>query len=332
LGLFIVSGVMFLVGVIQTLGYNGTTSLQPVLANEAKWKDFDPKLFSSDQRKGAPFTWAGGKSPRIDDSLVKFDKRLIRVLTYTAKTGDPLCVWNGTHEKLTISVDSPEMSDLITFPGKQQSVSTLYRGTGVRITSADEVKCTIEPRPAAVYTFECPFPRVFDQMTISLLAGQKVDLKDYDKGNCQVICAVDYYPTSSTPPVGTIDIINPDVKTDMLNRLNPSSVQNGRFFLYEELPSKIQRAGIYKTAQLMYEIMKIDDANCDKDTVNTGNERAIPITMIIPQWVQAELKDDWQTMLDLATQQFRFTFQPGSPLAALAADPNLNDKGLQINF
>lgn len=329
------SVVLFLVGMIQTLGYNGTTSLQPVRSDEKKWTDFE-KLFAS--KKSAPFSW-DGLEPKITNSLVQFDKRLIRILSYLAQTGNSSCVWDGTHEKLSLSVDAPMYSDLIKAPYKQASVSTLYRGTGVRITSADEVKCTIKPRGAgggiagaiasAFGGSTCPYkvPTVFDNKPISLLSNVTVlPDKPYDIASCEVTCAVDYYPDF---PTGTPDVIKPNVTIKELDDLNPSA---GAPFKYEEISEKTRQAAIYKTAQLMFQIMKVDDANCEKSSANERGDRAIPITMIVPNWVMAKLGDTWVTLTDLAEQKFRFTFQTGSPLAGLAPDPNLDDKGLQINF
>jgi len=329
----VASLVIFLVGMIQTLGYNGTTSLQPVAVTDKKWTDFDPKLFSSGQSKGAPYKW-DGSGPKTEDNIVKFDKRLIRVLTYLKQTGNKSCVWDGTHEKIGLSVDSPELSDLITAPYKQQSVSTLYRGTGVRITSVDEVKCSIKPRPpagglagaiSAATGNTCPYPQptVFDSRSISLLSNTTLlPLLPYDIKDCEVNCAVDYYPDK---PAGAADTDPPTI-IGALKHLDPSP------FKYEEMTQKIREAGIYKTAQLMYEIMRIDDPDCETSSGNVRGDRAIPITMIAQNWVVAELKDTWQDLMTLAETRFRFTFQSGSPLAGLTMDKNLDDKGLQINF
>lgn len=337
LGLLIASLVIFLVGMIQTLGYNGTTSLQPVATSDKAWTDFYPKLFSSGQSKGAPYSWVGSQ-PKVENNIVKFDKRLIRVLTYIKQTGNASCVWNSTHEKIGLSVDSPEFSDLITAPYKQQSISTLFRGTGARITSADEVKCTIKPRQptgglagaaSAATGNKCAYqqPTVFDSKSISLLSNVTVlPDKPYDIKDCEVNCAVDYYPDK---PLGASDTEVPVVSSDALNNLNPSYSSP---FKYEDITQKTREAGIYKTAQLMYEIMRIDDPNCETSAGNVRGDRAIPITVIAQNWVVAELKDTWQDFLKLAEGKFRFTFQSGSPLAGLTFDKNLDDKGLQINF
>ena len=79
--------------------------------------------------------------------------------------------------------------------------------------------------------------------------------------------------------------------------------------------------------------MNTDNKGCaNKLADNTGSNRLIPISLILPDWVLTDLGDGWRVMKEAAANKFPFSFQKGSPLAGLTHDPNLNDKGLHLNY
>ncbi len=316
--------VYFLVGLIQSVGFFGTTSLRSVSQNESTWRDFEG-LFES--RKGAPFSWQDGKKPPVDYGIVKFDKRLIRALSYLSKSKPTSCGWNGQHEDLQLSINAPEVSDLSYSFDNLPSSSTVSRGVGVRIASADKIKCTLKPNSDKCPTKVPLQSEEFDEQAIPLVAGKNLEIKKpYDRLNCEVICAVDYYPDPLSP-TGTLNgSAKPTLQSDVGN-LNPGE------FPYEQIVSAGKKAGVYKTAQLIYELMTIDDPGCETRDGNKGNERAIPNAIIAPKWVTDKMSDFWNELTGgFASSKFPYRFQEKSPLYGLTNDYKLDNKGLHFNY
>jgi len=306
--------VVFLIGIMSALGYQGSTPLRAVSANNKLWTDFE-KLFK--QAKGAPYFWYDNVAPPQKYGLVKFDKRLIRALTYLSQQKDAKCGWNGQHQKIGLKVGGPVDSDLSYQIGNLRSVSTLYRGVGVRIVAADEIKCTIICQDG--------IPHVFDQKLIELSQSKTLSPdKPYDQTRCHVTCAVDYYPYS--PVDAPSDEITHPVSAQMVSSYDPGE------FDYQTIAENGKKAAVYKAVQIGYELMQIDEAGCEKATGNKGFNRAIPNTIIFPRWIMSMMGDDWQKFLDLAKLRFPYNFQKGSPLAGLAYDPLLDYKGLHLNY
>ena len=308
-----------MVGLIQSVGYFGSTSLRSVSASDKVWTDFTG-LFKS--KKGAPYSWLNGTSPEISYGIVKFDKRLIRALTYLSEKNPTSCGWSGHHEDLQLSIEAPEKSDLSTPPDNLRSASTIDRGVGVRVVSADRIKCTKIPR-----TKHCDAqqPVKFDEKNIPLLVNQllKPD-KPYDRLNCEVICAVDYYPRSPID-ASAEDTIKPSVLSDLSN-LDPGE------FPYEQITQAGKEAGVYKTALLTYELMTIDDPGCEVSSGNEGYRRVIPTTLVLPKWATDKMGNLWPKLEDFAKTKFPYRFQETSPLSGLSNDVFLDEKGLHFNY
>jgi len=311
--------VIFSIGVMSALGYQGTTPLRAVSSTNKLWTDFT-KLFQ--QQKGAPYFWNEDVAPQITYGLVKFDQRLIRVLTYLSKKKDTKCGWDGQHQIVGLKVGGPVNSDTSYPPENLPSVATLYRGTGVRIVAADEIKCTKIPLNS---NCDVSQPTVFDHKLVPF--GENTTLnpdKPYDQADCKVTCAVDYYPDN--PINAPADEINsPDV-SPIVSRYNPGE------FDYQTIAENGKQAAVYKAAEIGYELMQVDEAGCDSPTGNKGFNRKIPFTLIYPQWIMGRMGDGWGDLVNLANIRFPHNFQKSSPLAGLTYDPLLNDDGLHLNF
>jgi len=315
--------IMLLLGLAQLAGYMGTTTLRAMETGSTTWRDFTA-LFSQEGVKGAPYDWVGDP-PMETSSTVKFDSRAVEALTYLSEANDTSCGWSGQHESIGLWTDQTTTnSDLSHPPENLPSTSTLYRGVGVRITGADRVKCTIHP-----LTDRCSvaLPQTFDKKNISFASSDlmKPD-KPYDAANCQVLCAVDYYPLfpSDAPPEETVAPQDAPFITD--KGLNPG------VFDYLTIMEGGQRAAIYKLTQIAYELMQIDEAGCLAPQATTGSDRRIPRTIIFPDWVVRGLGNTWTDLLSLARTRFPNSLQTSSPLAGLSYDPNLDGQGLHLNY
>lgn len=308
---------------IQSVGFFGSTSLRSVSASDKAWTDFQG-LFSS--TKGKPYSWQNNKKPEIGYDIVKFDKRLIRALTYLADPNQTSCGWNGQHEKITLSVEDTAMSSLSPSPDNLPSTSTIDRGVGVRITSADEIKCTKVPLNKYCTTKVPMQAEKFEVANKAIpLVVNKVLSPDepYDRINCKVTCAVDYYPGNPLDALGenTAPSIN-----GTINSKNPGE------FEYEDIAENGKKAGEYKTALLAYELMTIDDKGCETSDGNEGYKRIIPTTLILQKWVTDKMGDLWKGFETLAETKFPYRFQINSRLSGLSNDPLLDEKGLHFNY
>jgi len=253
----------------------------------------------------------------VTSTAMKFDRRLVEALTYLSRAKNTSCGWNGQHESIDLWTDqATATSDLWHPPENLPSTSTLYRGVGVRITGADRVKCTIHPR-----TDRCPDqpPRTFDEKNISFAASDLMRPDEpYDRVNCQVLCAVDYYPI--------LEEVTKPADASFLSNLNPG------VFDYLTIAEGGRRAAVYKMAQITYELLQIDEAGCGASLAATGGDRRIPYTIILPQWVMKEMEGAWTDFMTLARTCFPNSLQTSSPLAGLSYDPNLDGQGLHFNY
>lgn len=311
-----------MVGLIQSVGFFGTTSLRSVSEKSKEWTDFN-KLFKSE--KGAPYSWLDGVSPEIGYSIVKFDKRLIRALSYLSEKNQTSCGWSGQHEDLQLSIKAPETSDLSSPPDNLRSNSTVSRGVGVRISSADKIKCTKIPRNKYCDTKIPMQPEKFDEKSIPLVVNKVLEPdKSYNTVNCEVLCAVDYYPGNPTDS-------SPEEKTKPAVASNIASLDPGEF-QYKQISSSGKKASVYKTALLAYELMTVDDRGCEVDEGNEGYKRVIPTTLILPKWATDKMGDVWSDLKALAVKQFPYRFQKQSQFSGLSHDPLLDEKGLHFNY
>ena len=336
LGVLSVGGVVFMIGMAQNFGYTGTTPLRPMSVKE--WNDFSSKVVapsSADAKKGKPYYFVD-KTPEIKGEVVQFDSRLTKIFNYLAKADKKqTCGTTKQHESLGISTEAPEISDLSYPSTNARSASTLFRGVGVRVSSADKMKCTKRcTDPATGIVTYLPFAK-FDIP----LDGKPVTRTEPVPPNCVVYCAVDYYPDGHLFPPGMADIdeiAQPQVAS-IIAKLDPSRTS----FIFYNYPTadnfddSMNQAGIYKTAQLAYEIMHTDDAGCDAKEKNTGNMKIIPYTVIFPEWVWSSSSFADNNMTDffkkLAEDVFPFYLQDESPAAGITHDPLLVI-GLHLNY
>jgi len=325
LGLFALALIFFFVGLLNSLGYNGTTELRKVSKNSQEWKNF-LSSFSDNPKRGTPFKWKGSQ-PQTSGDYVSFDKRLIRSLEYLKNK--KTCGWDRPHENLTIDVNSPsQWSSYSVPPDKPVPLSTIRRGVGLRIFQADYIKCTEHPRTDRCT--EAPTPKKFpDDSTnfpIPLSSAHLLSPNiSYDRVHCQVTCGIDYHPLLLDPS----DSLPPgyDEKIKSIVKFDPAVP-----FDYENITPMSRKAGLLKSVLISYELMHIDDPGCETPDGSSGYDKAIPITLILPNWIRAELGDGWDKMIAMAKNQFPFNFQASSPLAALSSDPVLNVLGVHFNY
>jgi len=334
LGLLGFAAIFFLVGLVNSLGYNGTTALRAPSSKE--WKDF-LTFFASEPSRGTPFKWQNKIEPRKNGELINFDRRLIKALEYL-KTGSisksATCGWNSSHELLTLDVNdnNSEFSSYTCPLDKPVPLSTIYRGVGLRISQADYIKCTIYPRNSA-RADEClqaPTPRKFptdDTKGFPIpLASDKLLTNDidYDSLHCRVTCGVDTFPLLAGQPD-----INYNSAISKLVSFDPKTSQDE----YENIKDFSRQAARLKSVLIAYELMHIDDKNCATKEGNIGYDKQIPITMLMQEWVVGDLgATNWKTMRQTAEQQFPFNFQLSSQLAGLWYDKVLNVLGLHFNY
>jgi len=339
-----VAGIVFLVGIAQNFGYTGTTGLRSM--SSADWNAFKSKLFQTDAtiaKRGTPYYFSGSKkAPTVSGKSVVFDVRLTKILQYLSEgTDSPKCGTTGQHEQIGLSIDASPASDLSHPVTNAQSSSTVYRGVGVRVTSADRVKCIqVCPNP-----YGPNIVTLFKEFNIPL-DGKSIENKPPVAPSCRAYCAVDYYPNgldyggNATPVTDPRDAIKPQVASE-IQVLNPSKLLGiAGDFAYDEpaftsFDSAVKKAAIFKTAQLAYEIMHADDAGCDTKEGNKENKRIIPFTVIFPEWVWSNPDFSNNGMvtffLNLSKQSFPFFLQNESPTAGMAYDPLLKI-GLHFNY
>ena len=315
------AGIFLLIGLIQSLGFFGSTSLRSVSVGDKAWTDFTGLFGSS---KGKPYSWNNDKKPEIGYGIVKFDKRTIRALTYLSKPNQVSCGWSGQHEKITLSIEDTAISSLSPSPDNLRSASTIDRGLGVRVVSADKIKCTKVPKNKYCDTKVPLQAEKFDHKSIPLVIDKVLEPnKPHANPDCDYICAVDYYPNS---PVDGIDESTPPTISGAISSLNPGEFQ------YADIASNGKKAGIYKTALLSYELMTIDDKGCETTDGNEGYKRVIPTTLILSKWVTDEMGNLWKGFEKLAEDKFPYKFQMNSRLSGLSSDPLLDERGLHFNY
>lgn len=320
------AGAIFFVGMISSLGYNGTTGLRTLSASGPKWMAFMEKFASGDAAEpGKPLIWGDSARPKINHAAAMFDTRLVDALNYLTSKKKSDCGTNIAHDTVVVSMGASDQSadtDLSYPPTNAPSTSTLYRSIGVRIKALDNIKCTIYP-----VSDRCSYkePSVFDKKTIFLTQEFVVfPDKPYDNANCAVTCAVDYYPmVPLDAPKGEVI---PAQGPQNLAKLNPGE------FSYADIASKAPSAARYKMTQLMWELMKIDEPGCFASAGLNGSSRLIPVTLISSAWGVSQLGDTWQELYKLAESAFPYGFQKQSPLAGLSYDPLLNEKGIHFNY
>jgi hypothetical protein len=324
---FLIAAVtIFLVGAVESVGYNGTTDLQSLSASSPKWSDFQQKFSEQNLLESTkPFFWADNGRPKIVQGSVQFDSRLVDSLNYLASSKQTTCGINRAHDAIALSVigqTQDQTSDLSFDPSNSPSTSTLYRGVGIRLLGLDQIKCTIRP-----ITQYCSYkqPSVFDSLVIFFSKSANITGdKPYDSANCAVTCAVDYYPQAPVDATNG-DITAPQVPTE-LSKFNPGE------FDYSQIGDKAPQAATYKMAQVMWELMKIDDPGCAKPAGLRGTDRLIPLTLISSAFEQTQLGDFWPSLMKIANAEFPYNFQKQSPLAGLSLDPLLDSEGIHFNY
>lgn len=335
------SVVFFLTGLLSSLGYQGTTNLRAVPEQDDLWKNFAGDI------QAKTFAWKNGEQPTISDrGVVNFDKRLIKLLGYL-KNGDKdvLCGWNRGHEFLELDIISSmgALSDLIVPTNKTRPASTLFRGVGVRISKADYIQCTIEPKDPSRRDL-CPeaisgnMAFTKEQIPLTSAPSDKLEHNPSYSSGCKVTCAVDYYPNN---PVGAL----PSAQPYNISENDPPAysgevtgkvgawAKNPGVFNYSEITKKGQQAGIFKTALLVAELLHADDEGCaNPSKENLGSNRLIPITTILSDWAVKGLGNNWQAIGRVAQAKCPNSFHKNSPLACLTFDGLLDVKGLHINY
>jgi len=263
--------------------------------------------------------WAD-EQPRIKNGIVNFDTRLIKILTYLSSRSNATCGGSKKHELIGLSTKIDDSLSDLSYPDENlPSSSTIDRGVGVRVSELDRVKCTLICPSKPPVTFGG------QGYEIALSYSDLIYPSAVVPSDCNVRCAVDYYPAS---PVDALpeNVIKPNYPA-ALTSYDPGE------FSYDQITDFSRKAAIFKGAQLGYEILKVDDAGCYASSQNTGNKKIIPTTVLFPLWLQKALGDDWQKVfLSLAQKNFPYNFQQGSPTAGLWYDPYLNNIGLHLNY
>ncbi len=352
------------------LGYNGTTGLQ--MTPKADWNEFHRTYFeganpiySFDDRK---------KQPDVtSDNMVEFDKRLVNLLTYLAKKPANVSTcpsWpkgaTQTPDKIGLSIVSPAGvdSDLYTPADNISSVSTIYRGVGLRITGRDKFKCTAY--------YQNPSTRFCDNMLQK--KADEFDILFADDGSldhspdptklaevCKIECAVNYYPDK---PFNATD---EESHARDKNNLERSKMPWGNLMpdsdniLYLEVPNYAKAAASYKMIETVYQILDIDkngcysnetmkklgrDISCDADGKNCSAK--MPFTIVLPNWVANEIKNKntpaevsgtstsiWKDLEKTAKANYLIDLQSvnRSPLAGISWDPDkVDSQGNLINW
>lgn len=339
LGILSLGAVVFLLGIVQGYGYTGTTPIRKM--SDDDWKSFADKYVASNSdaaKYGTPYFFEGAE-PASKDGAVTFDQRLGKILSYLSSSRDSSqkkCGISGQHEVIGLSIEADKTSDLSHPITNAQSASTVYRGVGVRITSVDRIKCTqICPNPLGGITYTPFSPPGF----LIPLDGKKIKRTQPVPTGCTVECAVDYYPYGAFFAPGLVsarEIIPPSVPLEIAI-LNPTltSYVTYNYPGPDDFDRVAHQAGIYKIAQIVYELMHADDKGCQSEDGNRGGKRLIPYTVIFPDWAWSDANFSKEGLpklfLDLATKSFPFSLQSESPTAGIAYDPLLS-QGLHLNY
>jgi hypothetical protein len=331
---------------LGSLGFMGTT--QTRLIKESDWNSFYSTYFSGNPAKGQPYTIVDKPSdwPReTSDNMVYFDKRLVALLTYLARgpaasgvcsnwpagSGDPRA------DQIKLSVASQVNSDLYYPADNLPSVSTIYRGVGVRIAGMDKIKCTAYyPNPALPNPCEKPIEKKFQEFNIvfdpskNYLDPQPGALAP--TGVCRpTLCAANRYPDKPIEETDTnelnAEIYNPQEKNEAWGSLLPPAT-----FVYDPSGMKdiAKTAAAYKMTELVYQILSIDKSGCADADGLRGYRKITPYSIVLPQWVVDELKlknipsstqTVWNNLKELAGKSYVVNLQKNSPLAGLYWDP-----------
>ena len=370
LGLLGAGVIFFLIMALGSLGFMGTTSTR--LTSEANWQKFYSTYISSGTAsKDQPYQIIDQPSdwPReTSDKMVYFDRRLISFLTYLAKgpatvgtcpswpqgAGDPRA------DVIKLSVASAVNSDLYYPADNMPSVSTIYRGVGLRIVGMDKVKCTAYfPNPALSDPCSKPIEKKFQEFDIVFDPGKNYlspqPTSPAPTGTCRpTLCAVNRYPDNpiDEPDANEKDAqtYNPQEKSEPWGNLMPPDT-----FVYDPASMKdvARQAAVYKMTELVYQIFAIDEAGCATTDGLRGYKKITPYSVVIPQWAADEMKKAnlpgksttvWNDLKDLAGKSYVVNLQKNSPLAGLYWDPTTLDyhdqpvqrtstlKGAHVNY
>lgn len=327
-GYLIVALVIFFVGLVCNFGYTGTTSLRAINLNDEGpyvdanyWRAFYPILFTA--QKGKPYIDKDGKinkklgeANKDKKNVLDFDKRLVRELIYLAKgsdKNDQKCGWNGLnnsqHDRIVLQIEGEALSNPST---NLPSSSTLTRGVGVRITEADNIRCSYkrkldpdkDPRCNGKWYVYNEHNILFsDSSKHFRSAGQSRTTICPEEPKLIVECAVDYFPHEAVdaPDGQKLPEVQPFIKDNpIIAGLNP------KIFEMSEIVDKSREAAVYKIAQLGLQLLATDEAGCENKTAsiwpskvceenarkgkgNEGNCRNIPYTIIFPLWASQKM-------------------------------------------
>ncbi len=294
--------------------------MRAVKENDTVWKNFED-LFSVEGEAGQPLVW-NNSYPEIENGVVKFDTRLIKLLTYLSRQDKTACGGSTKHDLIGLYLGTGDStSDLTNSKGNLPSSSTLTRGTGVRVTHLDKIKCTKTCQSGNLP----PISSIFASYGISLIYSSLTQPTDTVPSNCRVTCAVGYYPMD--PIDASLEEKTATSYPAEIAKYDPGT------FDYLKIEDNSRKAATLKIAQLAYEILNVDKAGCYSTSANVGNRRIIATSLIFPVWAVKAFGEDWQKVfVSLAKKNVPFNFQLGSPLAGISYDPLLNNGGLHINY
>lgn len=357
----VLSGSFALTSALGTLGFNGTTDLRMI--SFADWTKFSGKYIdSATGSKGKPYEIIGSlKAPRKTvDNMAYFDRRLVVLLSYLSdgpKTRGSCQGWypsalnDPRTDKIKLNITSLVDSDLYTPPDNLKSVSTVYRGVGVRFEGMDKIKCTKR----------CIDPRICDS-DISKFKEYEINF-DENKGfldpkptdvcppGYECTCAVNRYPLT---PRDELDVN--EILAEVYNPIERNSTPWGKLmpsdgFAYSTAmaDSEGKQAAVYKMTQLVYQIMSIDDKGCLSQDVRTRYgksfpylesekrfEKVTPYQVIFPEWVKLKLdgtatgtggkeKKIWNDLTKMGSEKYLINLQKNSSLAGVIWDPETTD-------
>lgn len=266
------------------------------------------------------------------NGLYKLDRRLARLFNLYLANRDVIdpSIKPVAHDFIEIRTTDSRYSSLSMPPDNQPSVSTLYRGVGVRVTGLDKIKCSyMRPCDGPTCNMTCPkewtkfkqYPVLFTPDDIDTVAtNATADFATIP--GCLTQCAVDYYPY---------------VDSKIIDSSQNSKRQPAETTL-DQFRSLASSASDYKLAALANELLYTDDQVGTKPAYQ-GSAKLTPFSIIVPENIKTllEKQGDWTRLLSHADSAYFLPLQKRSSLAGLWFDQYLNgkegsDRSIHINY
>jgi len=335
---WMISAIAFFGAVIALLilaagmnGYFGSTGLRltnkndfsKLNSNQVQTDTISARDPGSGPNAANPIVYsASADKPRIEGNTIHIDSRINKL--FNDYLANPNVLDSAkkpfAHEFIDVKTTDSKFSSLSQLPLHQPSISTLYRGVGIRVIGLDRVKCSW--RRIDKDDNRCPvnwqpykqYPILFSSDSIDIISVEAAADASVITG-CLTACSADYFPNVESAPE--------DKTPNQKRQPGVSDINN--------IKSLLSEAAIYKMSMLTWELLSADD-KFDSQSENLGYQKIVPYQIIVPQSLLQNIGNDWKTFVQKAQNSYVLKMQSRLSLGGLAFDPLLDTPVKAIHF